>query len=57
MSKSPTHSQSEVGFESSANIASTPVSDYPNLPLLFKYNDEHNAMISHVDENNENEAV
>ncbi len=57
MSTSPTHSQSEVGFESSTIPASTPVSDHPNLPLLFKYNDEHNAMISHVDENNENDAV
>jgi hypothetical protein len=57
MSTSPTHSQSEVTFESTAIRASTPGLDHPNLPLLFKYNEEHNAMMAHLDENNENEAV
>jgi hypothetical protein len=57
MSTSPTHSQSEVTFESTAIRASTPGLDHPNLPLLFKYNEEHNAIMAHLDENNENEAV
>jgi hypothetical protein len=57
MSNSPTRSPSEISFEPTAIPVSTPVLDHPNLPLLFKYNEEMNAMISHVDENNENEAV
>lgn len=54
MSTSPIYNQTD----DTTNIqASTPVLDHPNLPLLFKYNEEHNAMISHLDENNENDAV
>lgn len=37
--------------------AATPTSDQPNLPLLFKYNEGHNEMMAHLDENNENDAV
>ena len=39
------------------SAAATPVSDYPDLPLLCKYNEESSSMMSHLDENNENEAV
>jgi hypothetical protein len=57
MSTPPSRSHSETFSEKSAMPASTSVSDQPNLPLLFKYNEEYNAVASHVDENNENEAV
>ena len=57
MSTPPSRSQSETFSGTSAIPASTSISDQPNLPLLFKYNEEHNAMMAHIDENNENEAV
>ncbi|CAF1146236.1 unnamed protein product [Rotaria sordida] len=57
MSTSLTHSQSETFSESSVIPASTSMSEYPDRPLLFKTDDETTSMISHVDENNENEAV
>ncbi|CAF0994471.1 unnamed protein product [Rotaria sp. Silwood1] len=57
MSTSPTRSQSETFSEPSAIPTSTSMSEYPDRPLLFKNDDDTSSMISHVDENNENEAV
>jgi hypothetical protein len=57
MATSPTHSQADISYEATGIPPSTSGSDLPNLPLLFKYNEEHNAMITHLDENNENDAV
>ena len=57
MTTSPTPSQSDVTFETNVNPTITTGSDQPNLPLLFKYNEEYNDIIAHVDENNENDAV
>ena len=54
MSTPPSRSQS-ANF--SEKMATTPTTDQPNLPLLFKYNEEHNEMMAHLDENNENDAV
>ena len=56
-SSPPSRSQSETFTEAGAIPPATSGSDQPNLPLLFKYNEEHNAMMSHLDENNENDAV
>ncbi|CAF3559323.1 unnamed protein product [Rotaria socialis] len=50
-------SPSEVFSESPIIPASTPVGEYSDRPLLFKNDDDTNSMISHVDENNENEAI
>ena len=57
MSTPPSRSQSESFLEAAAMRAPTPTSDQPNLPLLFKYNEGHNEMMAHADENNENDAV
>ncbi len=57
MSTPPSRSQSEIFSETSSIPVSTTKSDQPNLPLLFKYNEEHNEMMAHLDENNENDAV
>jgi hypothetical protein len=57
MSNTPSRSQSENFSEKVAMQTSTPTVDQPNLPLLFKYNEEHNETMSHLDENNENDAV
>jgi hypothetical protein len=54
MSSSPKRNLSD---SPAISAATTPVSEHPNLPLLYKVNDESNSMIAHVDENNENEAV
>lgn len=57
MSTPPSRSQSESFLDAAAMRAATPTSDQPNLPLLFKYNEGHNEMMAHLDENNENDAV
>jgi proton-coupled amino acid transporter len=57
MSNTPSRSQSENFSEKVAMQTSTPTVDQPNLPLLFKYNEEHNETMSHLDENNENDAI
>jgi hypothetical protein len=54
MTTSPKRNPSE---SPAISAVATPVSDYPDLPLLCKYNDESSSMMSHLDENNENEAV
>lgn len=56
-SSPPSRSQSETFSETNPIHTATSTSDQPNLPLLFKYNEEHNATMSHLDENNENDAV
>lgn len=56
-SSPPSRSQSETFSETNVIPTATPGSDQPNLPLLFKYNEEHNATMSHLDENNENDAI
>ena len=57
MSNTPSRSQSENFAEKMAMQASTPTGEHPNLPLLCKYNEGHNEMMAHLDENNENDAV
>jgi hypothetical protein len=57
MSTPPSRSESEIFSEKTAIPLATPISDQPNLPLLFKYNEQHDEMMAHVDENNENDAV
>lgn len=57
MSTPPSRSLSETFLEAAAMRAATPTSDQPNLPLLLKYNEGHNEMMAHLDENNENDAV
>lgn len=52
---------STVRSESQTNLiadsTNTPAQEYPDRPLLVKLDPQTNQIISHVDENNENEAV
>jgi len=57
MSNPPSRSSSEILSESSAVPLSTTALEQPDLPLLYKAHDDTSSMISHLDENNENEAV
>lgn len=57
MSTTPVRSPSENFTDSPGIQASTPTGEYSDRPLLFKNDDDTSSMISHVDENNENEAV
>ena len=57
MSTPPSRSESQTFPESSAIPASTPLLEHPDQPLLFKPKDDTTSMNSHIDENNENDAV
>jgi hypothetical protein len=58
----PRQSQREIVTNSpdvrtSTPLENTSISDKNDLPVLAKSNDRTSSMSSHVDENNENEAV
>jgi len=66
MSNSPIstqdHSQTEIvkdslDVQTSTLIDDTSISEKLDLPILLKSDDRTNSISSHVDENNENEAV
>jgi hypothetical protein len=57
MSTTRSESQAELLSDASAIPMNTPVHEYSDRPLLSKLASDSNPMISHVDENNENEAV
>ncbi|CAF4432254.1 unnamed protein product, partial [Adineta steineri] len=57
MSNPPSRSPSGILSEPTNASASTPFTEQPDLPLLYKAHDDTSSMISHLDENNENEAV
>ena len=48
---------STVRSESQTNLVETPAQEYPDRPLLVKLDQQTNQIVTHVDENNENEAV
>ena len=56
MSTSSNPNQSETS-ESIVVPKTTPTCELSDRPLLLKVNDETGPMITHLDENNENEAV
>jgi hypothetical protein len=58
----PRQSQTEIvtgtpDVRTSTPLADTSTLETANLPILIKSDDRTNSMSSHVDENNENEAV
>ncbi|CAF0809722.1 unnamed protein product [Adineta steineri] len=57
MSNPPSRSPSGILSEPNNASVSTPFTEQPDLPLLYKAHDDTSSMISHLDENNENEAV
>ena len=52
---------SNIRSESQTNLIgdslTTPTQEHPDRPLLVKLDPQTNNIITHVDENNENEAV
>ena len=57
MSTKRSDSQAELLSESTGIPVGTPVHEHSNLPLLTKGTVDPRNMVSHVDENNENDAV
>lgn len=57
MSAKRSESQAELLSESTGIPVGTPVRENPDLPLLTKGTGDTGPITSHVDENNENDAV
>jgi len=58
----PRHSQTEIvtgspDVQISTSVENTTIIEKPDIPILLKSDDKISSMSSHVDENNENEAV
>lgn len=57
MSNPPSRSPSGTLIDPAAVPSSGTLTEKPDRPLLYKAHDDMSAMVSHPDENNENEAV